>query len=214
MNMKRNHGFTIIELLMVLIVLAALVAVAAPNYRDWIRKNNLRNISNDLFSDLLLARSEAIKQNATVTICRTQNPSATPPVCGGGTAQHWDTGWVVFDDVDGAGDFDNGTDGVKLLVRRNVDTGADVQDAGVNIEISSNGNNFITYDTDGSADVSNTASTARFALCLDWNRDGDHLDAEDKQHGRQIDISATGRAAVTVAEYGSAIAKCAAPDNP
>jgi len=217
MIMKRNHGFTIVELMMVLVVLAALIAVAAPNYRDWIRKNNLVSISNDLFSDMLLARSEAIKLNNKVTICRSTDPTAAVAslACGGGTARHWDTGWVVFNDVDGDGVFDNGdSDGGILLVRRTIDTGADVSDAGVNIEISSNGNNFVTYDIDGSADVSGTASTARIVLCLDWNRDGDHLDTEDKQKGRQIDISATGRSAVDVAEYGSAIAKCTAPDNP
>lgn len=92
-----SRGFTVIELLVTLSVASILLAVAAPNYRTFVQDSQLIAQSNNFFSAMMLAKSEAIKRNSPVTIC----PSADSTTCAGVTA--WTSGWLVFADVNGDG---------------------------------------------------------------------------------------------------------------
>jgi len=65
---KKHSGFTLIEALTAVVMLAILTAVALPNYRIFVQSQKVRQASYDLTSSLLFARSEAIKRNATVTM--------------------------------------------------------------------------------------------------------------------------------------------------
>jgi len=76
-----RRGFTLIELLCAMSVLAILAVVAAPSFSSLIANQRVRGASLDLTSALLLARSEAVKRNATVTLAAT------------GAA--WTAGWAV-----------------------------------------------------------------------------------------------------------------------
>ncbi len=66
--MKRSGGFTLIELITAVAVLAILGTIALPNYRAFVQTQKVRQVSFDLMSSLLFTRSEAIKRNATVTM--------------------------------------------------------------------------------------------------------------------------------------------------
>ncbi len=92
-----NRGFTVIELLVTLSVASILLAVAAPSYRTFVQDNQLIAQSNNFFSAMMLAKSEAIKRNSPITIC----PSTNGTACAGGTI--WTNGWIVFEDADGDG---------------------------------------------------------------------------------------------------------------
>lgn len=61
-------GFTIIEVLIVLVVVGVLATLAAPNMRDFVIRNRLKTAASDLHFSIALARSEAVKRNAVVTI--------------------------------------------------------------------------------------------------------------------------------------------------
>ena len=69
MAKSRPGGFTLVELMVTLTVLAILVGVALPSFRDMILNNRRTAIVNDLVSSLLLARSEAIKRGQPVSVC-------------------------------------------------------------------------------------------------------------------------------------------------
>lgn len=95
--MKRARGFTLIELMITLLLAAIILSLGVPGFRDIVLNNRAATQSNELISALSLARSEAVKRGARVSMC----PSTDQASCTGGTA--WDAGWIVFLDSGGAG---------------------------------------------------------------------------------------------------------------
>lgn len=98
----RQSGFTLVELLVALAVLAITLAIAVPGYQSIVASSRLSAYSGDLLASLQLARSEAIKRNSRVTVCR----SADSESCGG--AGGWGAGWLVFVDAANPGVVDGG----------------------------------------------------------------------------------------------------------
>lgn len=56
-------GFSLIELMVGITILAVLTLLAAPAFSDWIRNTRLRSAAESLRSDLQMARAEAIRRN-------------------------------------------------------------------------------------------------------------------------------------------------------
>lgn len=69
----RRGGFTIIELMITLAVLAVLVAIAAPSFSGLIERRKLHGAGEKLFADLMYAKTEAIKRNDTIRVSFTGN---------------------------------------------------------------------------------------------------------------------------------------------
>ena len=61
-------GFTLIELIIVIAIVAILITVGVPSMREWIANQKVRGSANDLQFDLSYARSEAVKRNANVVL--------------------------------------------------------------------------------------------------------------------------------------------------
>lgn len=104
--MRKNSAFTLIELMVTLAVVAVILAISVPAFRDFVLNNRRAAQVNELITSLNLARSEALKRSTTVTVCRTNDPVNANPPCANGAG--WEDGWVVFADVNGDGDFDAG----------------------------------------------------------------------------------------------------------
>lgn len=65
---SRSLGFTLLEMLVVVTLLAIGLAIVTPSFRSFLDGQLVKGMAYDLTADLLLARSEALKRNATVQV--------------------------------------------------------------------------------------------------------------------------------------------------
>lgn len=86
-RMKQQSGVTLIEAMITLSVLAILIGIAAPSFRDTIRLNRTAAVTNDLVAALQYARSEAIRRGIAIQVCAGNDVT----VCNGS----WLNGWYV-----------------------------------------------------------------------------------------------------------------------
>ena len=90
----RVRGFSMIEMMMGIAILAILIKIAAPSFSDFISKSRLTSSVSTLVADLNYARGEAIMRNAPVIVCaKVSNASSCA------TTPTWQTGWVVCVDA-------------------------------------------------------------------------------------------------------------------
>ena len=88
--MRAAKGFTLIELMITVAVLAIIVGIAMPSFSSMIRDNRIGSISAELQGAIQFARAEAVKRRINVIICR-RNAAGTG--CENGT--DWASGWLV-----------------------------------------------------------------------------------------------------------------------
>ncbi len=101
--MKKQSGFTLIELMATLIIAGTLYAIAGPSLTEVISQKRSVATTNELLAALHVARSEAIKLNKRVTICESSNGSSCS------NTGKWEDGWIVFVDSLGAASASTGS---------------------------------------------------------------------------------------------------------
>jgi type IV fimbrial biogenesis protein FimT len=73
---RQSSGFSLVELMVVVTVIAVLMALVAPSYQKMIERNRLKEATQGFKSDVQLARMEAIKRSRNTSFHRT--PTTTP----------------------------------------------------------------------------------------------------------------------------------------
>ncbi len=107
--MNKSRGFTLVELMIVIAIVAILTTLAAPSFKQLIQSNTMSGAVNTFLGDMRFARSEAIRRGGNVVMCRSDAPEASSPVCGTGSGpggNGWVSGWIIFHDLDGDGNKD------------------------------------------------------------------------------------------------------------
>jgi type IV fimbrial biogenesis protein FimT len=178
-------GFTLLELMMTLVLLSILLALGVPSMRTIILNNRTTGISNELFSSLVMARSEAIKRNQEVSI------TAISTVSG----NEWgDGGWRIWIDDNGNGSYDAGSD---TLIR----------------QIAATSDTFLINSVDDSVDftfaatglASGFAGVSPTETFMVRPVSGCPESGNDSIKGKVISLSASGRAALTTCSCNSSL---------
>jgi type IV fimbrial biogenesis protein FimT len=94
---RRQRGFTLTESLVVLGILGTVLALVGGSLGEIIHSVRLQAHAGDVLQQLMLARSEAIKRNGRVALCKSAD--------GGSCAQggSWEQGWILFQDSNNSG---------------------------------------------------------------------------------------------------------------
>lgn len=67
--MQLRNGFSLIELMVVISIIAIIAGIGAPSFRNLTLDNRLSSTANNLLGSLRIARSEAATQRTGITVC-------------------------------------------------------------------------------------------------------------------------------------------------
>jgi len=169
------RGFTLIELIITIALVAVLLGIGVPSLTGMLRDNAIVAITNELVADLQFARSEAIKRNQPVTICR-----ANAALDGCVADANWESGWIVFPEAAGAA---NGAlDAGETVIRTH--NGVTAGDATIRVPGDAlNLAGAVVFQSDGvPANATGQSLRGSLRIC-----DGGHLDS-----AREVAISRSG----------------------
>ena len=97
MDKRTQHGFTLYELMITVLIVGVVLAFGIPNMQAFTQNSRMTSTANDLHSAFHLARSESSRAKTNITVCASANSMAAAADCGG----TWDQGYIVFVDEDG-----------------------------------------------------------------------------------------------------------------
>ena len=167
--MKKDSGFTLVELMITLVVAAILVTVAIPNFRTLIQNNRLTTEINEFLTAVSITRSEAVKRADRITMCKSSDGAACV------ATGDWSQGWIIFIDSNN----DAAATGEEVLrVHGSLSTGT-------TLDGSANLDNYISYESDGTSQLTTGAVQSGTAILCDDRGSG---------NGKGVAINATGRA--------------------
>ncbi len=173
----RLTGFTLIEMIVALLVVAILALVAVPAMVSLVQGNAMRGAEEVLLSALAITRSEAITRNEPIAICA----SGDGANCAGASASNWQQGWIVFTDRTGTAGVVDGSDQI-LRVHEGVSLGMTVR-----------------FVNSGGSDIGVIRFKQRTGVLVTSTNSGEfrvcHSDA-DTSDARRVLLGATGRAAL------------------
>jgi type IV fimbrial biogenesis protein FimT len=98
-----QRGVTLMEVMIVLAIVALLLAIGVPAFREFVARNRLDGAAQDLLASLQFARSEATRRGVQVTL----------RLAGTAGSRNWGSGWSMFADADGDGVLDTGEEVIR-----------------------------------------------------------------------------------------------------
>ncbi len=194
--MKKERGFTILELMVVVALTGILLTIGVPNFQTLMANNRITSQLNLFSSSLALARSEAVRSNQRVVVC----PSDDGATCT--DTPLWEIGWITFIDRNADFDVDDDGSGNPLDDPCAATAGDDVADDCIlnYVDQLANANMTLRSDTSGNYfsynGLGQGLEVAHFRIC----------DSRGADYAKAVLVSVTGRSSVsTKLVDGSAI---------
>ncbi|CAK0753997.1 type IV fimbrial biogenesis protein FimT [Gammaproteobacteria bacterium] len=158
--MNKNIGFTLIEVMVMLTIMAIVMVMGMPSFNALLKSNRQVTHTNDLLIALNFARSEAVNRGQRVVACILQRGIATK-VCQTDGTNSWETGWMIFVDLNNDAILQASAGETILRVHDPLDAGDTVQSTAFS--------NYISYAPDGIVRSINNGTpltgSFNFSLC-------------------------------------------------
>jgi len=158
MNKNARFGFTLVEMVVTVAIMALLLALGVPSFQALMRNNRVAAHANEFLGALNLARGEAIKRGSGVRVVLCPGTSA------GCSGTAWGSGWIVFVDTNNNGSRDAGEPVLRVYSAL---SGNETLTGNTNVS------SYISFTADGSARLIGggfQAGTLTFGLCNSSNR--------------------------------------------
>lgn len=105
MYKQAQTGFTLLELVAVIVVAAIMVTMAVPSFVTFVKNNRMTTQINDFVASTNMARMEAIKRSQRVVVCKSSDGNTCSTSAAG-----WEQGWIAFVDANANGAHDAAED--------------------------------------------------------------------------------------------------------
>lgn len=181
------------ELLVVISIVGILSALAIPSFQSASSTNRISTAVNSLHGALLLARTEAIKRNKNVTICRSETANYSTPTCSTTNSlatsnSGWADGWIVFTDENNNGTYQPTSTPPDILILAQGKLSKNLDDISI---IPNTSRKYITFGPTGQT----------FGTFIQFGINRPNWDTETS-HDRYICIASGGRARVSTSPCG------------
>ncbi|HXS72438.1 MAG TPA: GspH/FimT family pseudopilin [Rhodanobacteraceae bacterium] len=185
MSHARTRGFSLVELVVTVLVVAILTAVAWPNFRDFMHRNTVTAQANQVLAALQYARNEAVSRRYPSALCgSTDGVSCTA----GDTS--FENGWMIWRDSTLAGTPSYSSTKDELLRVNAAQTGVSIRSFG-----GSGTANLIAFDQRGAV-IGAGGAVTNIVVCAK-NSSSDLLGANtQKVPGKYVRVDASGRITV------------------
>ncbi len=97
---KKHQGFTLIELMITIAIMAIILTIGIPSLQNLVANNRLATLTNSMIGALNIARSESVKRNQLVVVRK--------------SGSKWKDGWQVFVDSN----KNHNLDGGELVIQK------------------------------------------------------------------------------------------------
>lgn len=163
---RRRRGFTLVEMIVVVAIMALLAALAMPSMIGWVRNNKVRTVSDSLQNGLRMAQAEATRRSRQMVFSLTDDTPNSTSYTAKASGSNWAISTVVPADSDVTAAF------VEAGILR--DVGSSVVISGPKSICFSSIGRLVPNDAPGPTDAKCLAATAaQYDIAMSDSKTGD-----------------------------------------